>query len=738
MKGPIPGLDESRKYPNGPTTENASFSDMVNPGPDLKSSSFSGIRTSLILVMAGLLFIFLLVAFYSFWTLDRTRHTMTDLVSEDLPDLVLAQSLSDEFSSLGDSMQTVHFGINERERLNRILDLAKRIDYLQVQMAVRLKEIDRAPLQEETAQRLRDMKKELDEVSQKLSRYNQSVEKIIVAQERKEALSRLLEEAFDNYDLVLDNANRQMRALVARALAADIPDSAALNQLNNRLDTFLEREMSWLGTAQDLRTNAREMRMLVDRVMRETEPPVLDRLSQRIPDVLLSMALYKHLPGTTVTQALAAQTENLTRQFAKKPEESLFSVRKAELEEQKTLALSFKDLEGDLKHLRRDSVSLVKMLSDRTEVAVQGTSRRVHSSKQFLLAFTVLAALGSIFLIRYFVLRKIVKRVEGLTRIMRQAATKTLRGQETRFDEQMKIITRGDGRDEIAAMGESLIVFIEAIAQRDRERALADHASKEALLQSEKQLRQIIDLVPHFIFAKDAEGRFFLANRAMAEGYGTTVNELTGKTDADFAASEEEAQKFCEEDLGVISSGQPKVVADQKFTDASGRVRHLTTTKIPFRFSEESLVSVLGVSVDITERKQAEDLLTQSEEHFRSLIENSSDVILEIDKNRRISYVSPSIEHVLGYKPKSITDKMIFEFIHPDDSQRAMEAVISMLQNPGVVQKAEYRLGHFDGSWRVFQVIGKSNLDDSGNIRIIINCRDITELSILPMLSRMW
>ncbi len=486
MKRPIPGLDESNKDPNGQTTENASFSDMGIPGTDLKSSRFSGIRTSLITVMVGLIFITLVVALYSFWTLDRTRNTMTDLASEDLPDLVLAQRLAEEFSSLADFMQTVHFVINEKERLNRIPDVAKKIDSLQVQMAVRLREIDRASMREETAQRLRGMKKELDQTSEKLSRYNQGVEKIIAAQEKRKALGGLLEEAFDSYDLVLDNANRQMRALVAGALAEDIRDSAVLNQLNNRLDTFPEREMSWLGTTQDLRTNAREMRMLVDRVMRETEPPVLDRLSQRRSDVLLRMALYKRLFGTTVTQALAAQTENLTRQLAKKPEESLFSVRKAELEEQKTLALSFTDLEGNLKHLRRDSVSLVKMLSDRAEVAVQGTSRSVHSSKRLLLGFMVLAALGSIFMIRYFVLRKIVKRVEGLTRIMRQAAAKTLRGQETRFDEQMKIITREGGRDEIAAMGESLIVFIETIAQRDRERALADTASKEALLQSEK------------------------------------------------------------------------------------------------------------------------------------------------------------------------------------------------------------------------------------------------------------
>ena len=82
----------------------------------------------------------------------------------------------------------------------------------------------------------------------------------------------------------------------------------------------------------------------------------------------------------------------------------------------------------------------------------------------------------------------------------------------------------------------------------------------QALRESEARLRQVIDLVPHFIFAKDEEGRFLLANRAVAEAYGTTVDGLIGRTDADFARSEEEVRHFREDDLEVIRSGQPKVV----------------------------------------------------------------------------------------------------------------------------------------------------------------------------------
>ncbi|HYN03202.1 MAG TPA: PAS domain S-box protein [Vicinamibacteria bacterium] len=134
----------------------------------------------------------------------------------------------------------------------------------------------------------------------------------------------------------------------------------------------------------------------------------------------------------------------------------------------------------------------------------------------------------------------------------------------------------------------------------------------QALRESEARLRQVIDLVPHFIFAKDEEGRFLLANRAVAEAYGTTVDGLMGRTDADFARSEEEARHFREDDLEVIRSGQPRVVLEEPITDARGRVRHLQTTKIPFTFSGTGRPAVLGVSIDISERKAAEETLRRA------------------------------------------------------------------------------------------------------------------------------
>jgi len=143
-----------------------------------------------------------------------------------------------------------------------------------------------------------------------------------------------------------------------------------------------------------------------------------------------------------------------------------------------------------------------------------------------------------------------------------------------------------------------------------------------ALSESEARLRQIIDLVPHFIFAKDREGHYVMTNRAVAEAYGTTTEEIVGRTDADFNPEAAEVDWFRSDDLKVISSGRPKLIPEERITDAQGRVRYLQTTKIPYALPGTGEPAVLGVSVDITERKRAEEELQQGRSMLQTLIDN--------------------------------------------------------------------------------------------------------------------
>ncbi len=134
-----------------------------------------------------------------------------------------------------------------------------------------------------------------------------------------------------------------------------------------------------------------------------------------------------------------------------------------------------------------------------------------------------------------------------------------------------------------------------------------------SLIENRLFLRKVIDTDPHFIFVKDSEGRFTLANQAVAEAYGTSVNNLLGKNDAQFSSQMDEVERFFESDRYVLETGQELFIPEEKLTDSKGKTRWLQTIKRPLQLSSSQKVHVLGVSTDITESKKLHEQLIQSQ-----------------------------------------------------------------------------------------------------------------------------
>jgi diguanylate cyclase (GGDEF)-like protein/PAS domain S-box-containing protein len=128
-------------------------------------------------------------------------------------------------------------------------------------------------------------------------------------------------------------------------------------------------------------------------------------------------------------------------------------------------------------------------------------------------------------------------------------------------------------------------------------------------------VRQILDINPHLIFAKDRSGRFTLVNRTLAEIYGTTVEELLGKSDADFNPDPEQVAHFRRDDLEVMDSLCEKFIAEELITDATGRQRWLQTIKRPIVGADGKANQVLGVATDITRHKELESELAHAALH---------------------------------------------------------------------------------------------------------------------------
>jgi PAS domain S-box-containing protein len=140
------------------------------------------------------------------------------------------------------------------------------------------------------------------------------------------------------------------------------------------------------------------------------------------------------------------------------------------------------------------------------------------------------------------------------------------------------------------------------------------------LIESERRLRQIIDLVPHFIFAKDITGNYLMVNKALAEALGTTSQNMISKKEKDFYSDYKQVLKNLEDDADVIINNIYKHNPEEIFIRADGVKRYLQTTKIPFKYSEDSRPALLGVSVDITDLKLTELSLIENQKKLQKAL----------------------------------------------------------------------------------------------------------------------
>ena len=124
--------------------------------------------------------------------------------------------------------------------------------------------------------------------------------------------------------------------------------------------------------------------------------------------------------------------------------------------------------------------------------------------------------------------------------------------------------------------------------------------------------RQVLDTTPNLIFVKDRDGRFTLANKAVADLYGTTPDEIVGKCDADFNPSNHEVEHFIRDDLDVIDNRVEKVINEEPVTDFRGVTRWFHTVKRPIQLSPGQPYQVLGVSTDITTARLLREELYQA------------------------------------------------------------------------------------------------------------------------------
>ena len=220
----------------------------------------------------------------------------------------------------------------------------------------------------------------------------------------------------------------------------------------------------------------------------------------------------------------------------------------------------------------------------------------------------------------------------------------------------------------------------------------AKRRAEEALRENQILLRSVIDAVPATISVKDLQGCYVLVNNAFAEFHDKPVHWYNGRTAADLYSAEHLA-KVEGYEAGVIATGQPSALYENERQHADGHTTTWLASKAPLRDDAGNVKYVATASVEITDRKLAEEKLHESERRFRHLVESTDIVPYTWDlQTRRYTYVGPQAEKLLGYPVSAWTGEGFWmSRLHPDDSLSAMAAA-RRLHDDKIGISEEYRM----------------------------------------------
>src|SRR5437870_3065396 len=159
----------------------------------------------------------------------------------------------------------------------------------------------------------------------------------------------------------------------------------------------------------------------------------------------------------------------------------------------------------------------------------------------------------------------------------------------------------------------------------------------------------------------------------------------------------------------------------------AGAADYLSKVYLSIEALERTIHHALALREQERQRQQAEAALRSSEERFRALVENSSDTLLLLDAEGRVTYVTPSSQRHLGWKGEDLIGHSVFDFMHPDDHDLVGTKFAEALQRPGEPITQQVRLKHSDGNWRVMDGVGVNRLHEPSVGAIVVNARDITD-----------
>lgn len=248
--------------------------------------------------------------------------------------------------------------------------------------------------------------------------------------------------------------------------------------------------------------------------------------------------------------------------------------------------------------------------------------------------------------------------------------------------------------------------------------------SEETLRESEEKYRLLIEGQSDLIVKIDTEGRFLFVSPSYCEMFGKTEEELLGKKFMPLVhENDQEATAKAMENLY-----QPpwSCYIEQRAYTKTGW-RWLAWNDKAILDENQQVKEIVGVARDITYQKGVEEALRRSEDRFRSIVQQLTDIVLIMDEKSIIVYDTPSVKKVLGYDEGSLVGRRLIDLVNPEDALKAEENFKELVQAPEKLVTTEIRVKNAKNEYLLMETIGFNLLNHPSIKGMIVTLRDISE-----------
>jgi PAS domain S-box-containing protein len=248
--------------------------------------------------------------------------------------------------------------------------------------------------------------------------------------------------------------------------------------------------------------------------------------------------------------------------------------------------------------------------------------------------------------------------------------------------------------------------------------------TEEALENSENKFNTVTDHITDIVNMIDRNGIIRYTNQSVVGILGYQPEELLGTHFLTLVHPDEQLPISERFKTQVNSKGPGKLI--------QFRLRAKDGSYVSFegignvQLHHPALQSIIMISRDITLRKRAEEIIIASEEKFRSLVHNISDIITIVSANGEIQYQSASARQIMGYEENGLRKRSIMEVVHPDDLQFVLTMFQSLIQNGGNSELIEFRLLNSDGQYFYIEAQATNQLQNPSIAGIVVTSRDIS------------